>query len=953
MISSFKRVFLICISLLAFLTESQATHLRAGEITAVRVNCSGRTYRITLTIYIDTESRIMLGGPNEILYFGDSTWVEVPETTTILRPDLGQNMGIATFTVEHTYAGPGKFLIRYAEPFRNGDVINLDNPLSTMFYIETSITIDPFIGCDNAPLLLVPPIDKACTGAAWFHNPGAYDLDGDSLSYDLVVPYQDKGTPVSNYRLPNKQEFYDRAGIDYGTASEDGFPPTFSIDSKTGTLTWDAPGGAGEYNIAFVIKQWRKLNGVWLLLGYVERDMQIIVDDCDNQRPELTIPEDICVEAGTEINQLIFAFDPDSDSVKIEAFSEVFIVNPSPATMIPGPPNGNVKHLASSPLAPAQTTFNWKTDCAHIKDQPYQVVFKVTDKPAEGAKLIEFKTWNIRIVGPAPKWEDVSLDVNTRSSTVEWEPYLCENAERMEVWRRVDQYPFVPPECVTGIPAFLGFTKIAQLPIDENSYTDTNGGRGLAVGAQYCYRLVAVFKQPGGGESYVSKDTCLAPIIADAPVITNVSVLQTDIDEGEIEVKWVTAFDVDPIQFPPPYKYEVWRSEGIIGASGITNVSGKISDTFFVDTSSGLNTEDMFYNYRIVQYDANDARVDTSFAASSVRVEATPQVQKIELNWAADVPWTNRTQDYPTHFIYRGAPGDATLTLIAEVDVNANGFRYMDEGPLQETQVYCYVIETQGAYGNPNIPEPLRNFSQRICAQPNDTTKPCAPVLNIEPVTCEQQASTSFCGLGPFRNMVTWNQPTEECRADIRSYQIWIADKIGGTYSLHRENVRDTFFIDTNVDLTSFARCYKVAAVDRSNNLSDFSEEFCFDNCPYYELPNVFTPGGDDDINMVFSAFGDPADRDMGDETDPEYQQRCAKFVESVDFIVYNRWGTEVYRRSGLRDDQIYIRWDGRDTQGKELDGGVYYFIARVSFITVNPEQEVAEYKGWVHLIRG
>lgn len=995
-----KRALLFLVFLLAFLSESKATHLRAGEITAVRVNCSGRTYRITVTVYIDMESHILFGGQNEILYFGDSTWVEVPETQTTPRPDLGTNMGMASFTIDHTYSGPGRFLIRYAEPFRNGDVVNLDNPLNTMFYIETSITIDPFIGCDNSPLLLVPPIDKACTGAAWFHNPGAYDLDGDSLSYQLVVPYQEKSTPVANYRLPDTKEFYDKAGLHYSTANEDGTgPPDFTIDPTSGTITWDAPGGQGEYNIAFLIKQWRKINGVWLLLGYVERDMQIVVEDCDNKRPELIVPEDICVEAGTEINQDIFAFDPDSDSVKVEAFSEVFILNPLPAAMldyaawqagtfyvigarvtsagsswesltnhadavppVQGPIwkkiQGTGKHKASSPTNPARWVFHWKTDCAHIKDQPYQVVFKVTDKPLKGPKLIDFKTWNIRVVGPAPVWEDISLDVATRSATVKWDPYACASAEKMEVWRRVDQFPFTPPECVTGIPEYLGYLKVAEVPIDKNNYRDTNLGAGLAVGAQYCYRLVAVFKQPGGGESYVSKDTCLAPIVADAPVITNVSVVRTSLDLGQIEVKWRSAFDVSKIQFPPPYKFEVYRAEGVVGNTKITLV-GTTKDSTIVDAgtvTNPLNTEDQIYNYRIVQYDNNNAKVDTSATASSVRVEATPEVKKIELNWAAVVPWSNRTDTHPYHLIFRGKPTDAQLTLIDSVNVNEAGFTYTDEGkymniPLKETDTYCYRIETRGSYGNPGIAEPLKNFSQIICAQPNDTVPPCPPVLNTVAATCEEQAQQSTCGLGPFRNVLTWNQPLEECRADIRSYNIYIADHIGGEFSPYRENVRDTFFIDTNENLRSFARCYKVTSVDRSQNESDLeeAEEFCFDNCPYYELPNVFTPNGDN-CNEFFSAFGDPVQMDACGMIDIS---KCARFVESVDIIVFDRWGVEVYRKHNAREDQIYIRWNGTDNEGKEVASGVYYYKATVHFITVDPSNEEVEMKGWVQLIRG
>lgn len=951
-----KRVVFSFLFFLTLLSESWATHLRAGEITAVRVNCSGRTYRITITVYIDTQSPIQLGGAEEILYFGDSTFIEVPETMTVPRPDLGPNMGMATFTIEHTYSGPGRYLIRYAEPFRNKGVINLDNPLNTMFYLETSIIIDPFVGCDNAPLLLVPPIDKACTGAAWFHNPGAYDLDGDSLSYDLAVPLMEKGTPVANYRLPNAREFYDVANIPYATANEAGTgQPEFKINPKTGTITWDAPGAQGEYNIAFYIKQWRKINGVWILLGFVERDMQIVVEDCENQRPELVVPTDICVEAGTEINQDIFAFDPDSDSVKLEAFSEVFIVNPSPAMMIPGPNNGNVKHKASSPTSHAKWVFNWKTDCAHVKDQPYQVVFKVTDKPAQGVKLIDFKTWNIRVVAPAPVWKDVSVDLATRSATVEWEPYICGGtAERMEVWRRVDQYVFEPPECVTGMPDFLGYTKIAELPMGTRSYHDTNGGLGLAAGAQYCYRLVAVFKLPEGGESYLSKDTCLAPILADAPVITNVSITKTSTEAGEILVKWRSAFDISEAQFPPPYTFKVYRGEGLVGFLKPT-LAGTTNNETFIDIGTAanpLNTEDVIYNYRIIQYDANNVTVDTSFAASTVRVEATSDIQRITLNWTAAVPWSNRTEAHPYHMVYRQGPTDTEPVLIDMVDVNKAGFKYVDEGqyqntPLKSTDTYCYIIQTSGAYGNPKIAEPLLNFSQRICAQPNDTTRPCSPKLNITAVTCDEQLQYNQCGEGPFRNVVKWHEPTEECKTDIRSYNVYIADKIGGEYTLYRENLRDTIFIDADINLRSFARCYKVSSVDRSGNESDLSEEFCFDNCTNYVLPNVFTPNGDSD-NEFFSAFGDPIT--LGPVEDAP--ENCARFVESVDFVVFNRWGNEVYRQLNAREEKIYLRWDGHDNDGNELATGVYYYKATVHFITVDPAKEHTDLKGWIHLIR-
>jgi len=291
------------------------------------------------------------------------------------------------------------------------------NSVETPFYIETVINIDPFLGCDNSPRLLVPPIDKGCTGAAWYHNPGAYDPDGDSLSYELTIPKQAPGVDVNDYRDPNVREFYDRVGLNYGTANEDkNGPPTFRINSVTGTLIWDSPGAPGEYNIAFKIFEWRKAGGIWINEGYVIRDMQIIVEDCKNKRPELKLPPDLCVEAGTKVTAEIFGSDPDNDSVKIEVFSQVLSIQPSPATFTPFPP----QNQSTGPSKLAKVVFTWNTRCEHVKEQPYQVVFKITDSPPKGAgaKLVQFLTWNIRVVGPAPKWKDATVVPAKRTKPV-------------------------------------------------------------------------------------------------------------------------------------------------------------------------------------------------------------------------------------------------------------------------------------------------------------------------------------------------------------------------------------------------------------------------------------------------------------------------------------------------------------------------------------------------------
>ncbi len=938
---------------------SAATHLRAGEITVERLNCTSLTFNICITVYTNTGSEIKFG--DGTLDFGDGSKPHITvQTDNTKRPDLGPDIGIVIYCVTHTYAGPGKYVISYGENNRNAGILNLFNSVETKFYIETIINIDPFLGCDNSPRLLVPPIDKACTGAAWYHNPGAYDPDGDSLSFEMVIPMKDPGQLVNGYRPPNAKEFYDRIGLNYGTASEDQLrAPTININAVTGTIIWDAPGAPGQYNISFLIKEWRKIGDTWILLGYVTRDMQIVVEDCNNERPELKVPADICVEAGTVISEEIFGTDPNRDDVKLEAFSQVFGISPSPATWVPNPP----EFQSTSGLKQARLTFKWATKCEHIKEQPYQVVFKVTDNPSQGPKLVQFKTWNIRVVGPAPKWKDAQVDLAKRSAKLVWKNYDCSNAEVMQVWRRVDQFAFTPPECVTGMPDFLGYTKIADVPISQTQFIDRNGGKGLAVGAAYCYRLVAVFPLPGGGESYVSKDTCLAPIKADAPVITNVTIDKTDQAAGQVTVKWRSPFDIDKVQFPPPYKYEVYRAEGFSGVLGIKKVRNISIDSFFVDTN--LNTAETIFNYKIVLYDNNNIPVDTSFSASTVRLETKTRLKEIELNWNFDVPWSNQSQDYPRHLIYRG-PKDAKesdLVWIDSVNVNEKLFHYIDSGqyqstPLKETEIYCYRVMTKGVYGNSKIKEPLKNFSEIICAQPNDNIPPCAPAFDIavKGLDCSVYQRENICGQNLFSNTIFWNRPLDPvCRADIRSYNIYLASSLADTFSIYVQNVRDTFFIDSN--LPSFARCYKISAVDRSGNESDLSEKFCFDNCPNYELPNVFTPNGDK-CNEVFSAYSDRTVIDESGETpcgklsDEDLKIRCARFVEKVEFVVLNRWGKEVYNYESGGERTIYIDWDGRDNNGKELSTGVYYYNANVTFDVVDPSQKKKVIKGWVQLIR-
>lgn len=948
MLKSFFKIVFLLFYLTGFCLKGWSTHIRAGEIIASLIDCQSNTYKFSLIGYTDTGSDVVFGGG--VMDFGDGsqTWHPNPGHPEVFQ-ELGDEVALNIFYVTHTFPGPGTYTIRYQEDFRNASIANMNNSVMTPFYVETQITIDPFFGCNNTAILLNPPLDRACVGKAFYHNPGGWDVDGDSLSYEIVVNKQDIDVPVANYRLPN---IYDLAVNPDATNEAKTGPPTYTLDPVTGDLLWDAPGTEDEYNIAFIIKEWRYIpeRDEWVEIGYVTRDMQIIVFECENERPELKIPADTCIQAGTLLKEVISVDDPDGNPVTVESFGGPYELPISPATYSPLP----VDPVNPQPV-PAQINFMWQTNCSHVRSRPYQITFKAKDTPdqSQAASLVDFKTWEVTVVGPPPEGL-ATVSMPGRMVNLTWDQYMCKSyAGFMQIWRRVDSYEFEPEICETGLPYYTGYELIATVPINLAYYVDRGGPGGLAYGATYCYRLVAVYNLPAGGESYVSEESCVT-IDEDeersGPVITRVSVVETDVSEGAIDLEWTPPLEVDNIVFPPPYSYEIYRSNMRDGSGTFSGLIA-VSDTFYTDSNLNTTALNNNYSYRIAVYDANNILIDTSAQASSVRLTAEPTVSDITLKWEAHVPWSNNTQKYPFHYIYRNhviPDNTAEFQLIDSINVNHNDFSYNDKGitgePLVPGSTYCYYITTQGAYGNPKIREPLLNNSNIICLQLKDTIKPCVSftfdpdILNNQ--SCEDAVKLLACGQMDFYHDIKWDiefsgNINSDCRKEITGYEVWFSeDCLEDSYELIEITSEKSFLHE---HLGSYKGCYKIRAIDNTGNVSDFSDVLTFDNCPYYELPNVFTPN-QDGKNDVFSAYEFP-------------NEKCPRFIKSVIFKVYNRWGNEIYV-SRSKDENILINWDGRLNDGAVVSTGVYYYVAELTLDTLDPKKQNETIKGWIQVFR-
>lgn len=922
----------------SFQNDTFATHNRAGEIIVHQIGgCNSLMVRCSIITYTKASS-YAADRDTLTLCFGDGDCVQVPRSngplggpgSTPNGEELGNDIKYNVYWADHTFPGRGTYQISMTDPNRNSGVLNVNFPGSenVQFHLQTTYTfLDPqFQGCNDTPILLQPPVDIACIGQKFIHNPNAYDPDGDSLSYQLVEPMQDVDTPVPNYVWPQFVQGNEGSAL--------------NLNSITGDLTWDAPLKPGEYNIAMIIISWR--NGV--PIDTVLRDMQIFVEDCgDNKPPIIATVDRLCVVAGEFISFDVVATDPDlGDKIKLSALGGPFEVAHSPAA------NEEIWRPFGNPSAeyenqPVTRTFQWQTSCEHISNQEYTIIFKAVDNYFDTIGLTTLKTVRIKVVGPPP--EDVQAEPNSERIELSWEsPYVCEDALDdyffgFSVWRREGSNQFPIDTCTPGLEG-KGYTLIVQNTVSQQDgryyYVDSDVERGRT----YCYRILAKFakltdldppQRYNEVESLPSNEVCVQ-LSRDVPLITNVSIITTATSNGEIQVKWTkpVAEDLDTLQNGGLYRYQLLRAEGftdkeedfkeIPGASFTSPTFWQLTQNEYLDSDVDLNTAENPYTYKIDFYvNGEDAPLGHSPEASSVFLSIASTDETNNLSWDFETPWDNFE-----YVVYR-------QQSFAPFEYDSIGFVqepfYSDQGLLNGRE-YCYFVEARGSYGVQGIPSPLINLSQKDCGIPLDTIPPCPPELEVrnicdDNITCEDENN--------LENRLRWINPMNLCEEtdDVVYYNIYYAALEGEEFELIGSGTTslDTAFI--HQPERGIAGCYAVTAVDTFHNESRFSNIFCVDNCPNYTLPNTFTPNNDG-YNDLFIPF-----------------PYC--FIESIDIQIYNRWGGLVFE---TKDPNI--NWDGINLKGEDLPDGTYYYTCRVfeqRVAGITPAQEIL--KGSIDLIRG
>lgn len=782
-----------------------ATHQRAGEITYRLVPGKGNfTYEVTVVTYSYAPSQ----ADRNVLEidFGDGTKDTVYRINgssgispagifcnhlgEIVATDIKRNI----YKKVHVFAGQGSFKISLTDPNRNYGILNIPNSVEIPLYIETLLTINPFLGPINSPQLQLPPIDNGCINNIFRHNAGAYDPDGDSLSYKLVTCRTTGGVNITGFKYPSEVD--------------PDHPGTFIIDSKTGDITWDKPTLQGEYNFAFLIEKWR--NGV--RIAYVTRDMQVTITPCTNKAPSIDPVPDYCVMAGNALAYNVTAHDTDPFKLILTATGSPLTLQTSPATFV------QTVQLAGS----ATGTFTWKTGLSPIQKRPYQVYYKVSD--GQTTALTDIKSNFISVIAPPPQ-NPLSVAIG-RNIRVSWDQSICPTASGYNIYRRTGHSGYTPDVCTQGVPAGAGFELIGTTQgIGITTFTDDNKGKGLAHGLTYCYLITAIF--PDGAESYPSIETCAA-LKKDLPVITNVSI-QTTAVQGKVFIAWSKPTELNTTITPGPYKYRIYRSNDMTGNSfTMIDSTATINDTTLIDLKAPTSSNGVSYRIEFINNTpGNRFSVGYSETASSVRLNVTPGDKQLILTMQAIVPWNN-----VKYIIYRR---NLTTAVLDSIGLSTTP-TYTDPNRVNG-QNYCYVVKALGTYGTSGIIDPLINFSQEACAIPTDNLIPCPPVLNIE----------TICAEG--KNKLTWNNPNRTCGSKTaKKYVLFYALQSTDQFARVDSTLSATDTVIMHAPKDGIVGCYTVISVNDKGVESPKSNIVCADpnGCPKYRLPNAFTPNGDE-----------------------------------------------------------------------------------------------------------
>jgi len=412
-----KKLLIACLVLLMS-SQLFATHIAGGNIEVQYVGPN--SYQLILKLYRSCEVGAA-GMPTSVAIGVYELDTDAPAGSyTLTLPTVTTNLpfGDACFTPTGLCVDQGIFTSAvitipdhaagyyvHAQIFaRNGSITNINTPGNTALSFYTEIP-DPAIGINNTPQFGPYPADAYfCAGITKSFDFGVSDIDGDSLSYELVDPLA--GATVS----PTTNGTYAKPHPPIGWA------PGFSlfniiggssplvVDATTGIMT-GTPALLGKFVFALKVHEWRsgvKIGETTLDIQY--ESLNCFTTDVVEHLPmtpqgldtvtvyrDSLVCFDVYMETALSVDTVFYStpqsstfslgasvfevapFNSTNDSSYYLVWNTVSMEYDSVATNFLNADLTGLSTDIHSGVGTAGFRFCWQTDCSHIADTSYTV----------------------------------------------------------------------------------------------------------------------------------------------------------------------------------------------------------------------------------------------------------------------------------------------------------------------------------------------------------------------------------------------------------------------------------------------------------------------------------------------------------------------------------------------------------------------------------------------------